>query len=296
MNIVVLGPGAIGSLWAFHLNQAGHQVSLWHRSPAAKRSIQLDNHPAIELINGNISRLKQADLLLVTVKAWQVHAALIPIKPLLNPDTIILLMHNGMGAEQVVAEDFPHNPVVMATTSHAAYRVTPSHIKHTGCGETHLGGINDKGRQCDFLAAVMDNALAKAEWSDDIHLAQWQKLAVNCVINPLTASLQCHNGDLLEEEPQNQIQTLITEIKQVMQAEGINVTESALLKRINTIINATADNYSSMEQDIINHRKTEIDFINGYLIKRAQAHGIATPANLALYRTIKTIEPNGKRK
>jgi 2-dehydropantoate 2-reductase len=291
LNITILGAGAIGSLWACHLKEAGHNVSLWLRAPkTSSHTLQLDDQSPLTFTANDDTRLSESDLVLITVKAWQVKEALLPLLDKLHTDTILVFMHNGMGAVEEVENELRHYPVVLATTTQAAMKPSPDKVNHTGAGQTQLGPFNAKGTQCQFLAEVFNHALPDVSWTSDIQTALWQKLAINCAINPLTALEQCRNGSLAESRYSEPLRHIIQEVSEVMVQEGIPVSFSELNSKVYKVITATKDNYSSMQQDLCYQRPTEIDFITGYLCRKAQEHKINVPANQALYDEIKRIE------
>lgn len=300
MNIVIVGPGAIGSLWAYKLHQAGHKVSLWGTKQNQQWMLAADDCSKISFNYNQPQTLIDADLLLVTVKAWQVEAAITPLLSHVNKDAILLFMHNGMGAVDDIAELISEYPIVIATTTHGALKIDAHHVKHTGVGQTQLGAFNfsdkanKKGEQCAFLVEVLNHALPTVSWNSNIQLALWNKLAINCAINPLTAIHQCLNGELSEEKFRPTLDAVIDELVSVMQAEKIPVDRNQLATTIDNVISATAANKSSMHQDIFYRRQTEIDFITGYVVHKAQQHGISVPTNTELYHQIKTLEQNGK--
>ncbi len=294
MNIVIVGPGAIGSLWAYKLHQAGHKVSLWGTKQNQQWMLAADDSPEILFSYNQPQTLIDADLLLITVKAWQVEAAITPLLPHVNKDAILLFMHNGMGAADNIAELISEYPVVIATTTHGALKVDAHHVKHTGIGQTQLGAFNERGSQCTFLVDVLNHALPTVSWNPNIQFALWNKLAINCAINPLTAIHQCLNGALAEEKFRPTLDAVIDELVSVMQAEKIPVDRNQLTTTIDNVIRATAANKSSMHQDIFYRRQTEIDFITGYLVRKAQQHGIEVPANSELYKQIQILEKYGK--
>lgn len=294
VNIVILGPGAIGSLWAIKLKHAGHQVSLWSTSQSETALVQLDQNEPEVFDHRSTQSLSQADLLLVTVKAWQVETAITPLIPWLHSDTIITLMHNGMGTAEIVAQLIPKNPIILATTTHGAYKSTKSQVHHTGSGHTQLGGYNSLGKQCDFLAEVFQHALAPASWNQDIRQALWTKLAINCAINPLTGIHQFKNGQLTQEKWRTTLRDLTQELVEVMMLEHIDTNPKELLETILNVAQATSENYSSMRQDIAHQRQTEIDFITGYMLQQADKHHIEIPRNRDLYNRIKQIENSWK--
>ena len=290
MNILILGPGAVGSLWATKFKLAGHNVSLWGRSSNSEQLLQLDDHPAISFSNQHISSVQSADLIVVTVKAWQVESAIEPLLPYISEDTIVMLLHNGMGTALLLEAKLPDNPLIVATTTHGAYKPSKEQVLHTGQGNTQLGGFNAKGAQCDFLADVMNHALPEVNWNPNINAALWTKLAINCAINPLTAIHQCKNGELAAPEFATKLANITYELVEVMNKEEIEVDFDSLHATIMQVVNATAANYSSMRQDVFHQRRTEIDFITGYLLQAAEKHHISTPENAKLYQRIKQIE------
>ncbi|KHT45356.1 2-dehydropantoate 2-reductase [Vibrio sinaloensis] len=290
MNIVVLGPGAIGSLWAYSLHQAGHTVALYSKQEYDKLPLQLDGNTPITLANNQPVSLQNADVLLVTVKAPQVIPALEVLRSDLHPDCIVVLMHNGMGTAEIVASRLPNNPLVLATTTHGALRQSHHQVLHTGQGSTQLGGYNSKGNQCDFLQQVFAHALPDVYWNENILDALWLKLAINCAINPLTAIHQVKNGQLADEAFKPTLHQLLDEVHQVMTCEGLTLSRNELDTQVYNVIQATAENRSSMHQDICHHRPSEIDFITGYLIQKAHDHQLDVPSNEALYQQIKRIE------
>ncbi|MDG3087364.1 2-dehydropantoate 2-reductase [Vibrio hannami] len=295
MNITVLGAGAIGSLWAYKLAEAGHNVSVWTRDTTQTRfAIELDEKPLKQFTANSFDTLADSDLLLITVKAWQVRKALLPILNRLHSETILVFMHNGMGAVDEIKAEIERFPVVLATTTQAAYKPNANKVLHTGNGSTQLGAYNTAGKQCAFLAEVFQHALPEVSWNKNISNALWNKLAINCAINPLTAIYQITNGELSEEEYQPSLEKVVEEVSLVMSAEGIETDQFALLEKVKAVISATARNHSSMQQDIYHQRRSEIDYINGYLCRTADRHAIDAPENKKLYNQIKQIEQGWK--
>lgn len=291
LNIVILGPGAIGSLWAASLATAGHHVSLWTRNNKdTQRDLSLGDTPPVTFETNNLNALKHCDVVLVTVKAWQVQTALLPILSHLHPDTILLFLHNGMGAVDTLKSDIASFPVVIGTTTQAAYKPNVDQVIHTGVGQTQIGGFNSKGEKCEFLVEVLNHALPEVKWNPNIRKALWDKLAINCAINPLTGIHQCLNGNLSEPKFNTVLDEVTQEVVSVMHREGLEANFEVLREKVSTVIHATAKNHSSMQQDVFHQRKTEIEFITGYVIRVAARHHIPVPANQALLDAILNIE------
>ncbi|MCG9556792.1 2-dehydropantoate 2-reductase [Vibrio kanaloae] len=290
MNITIVGPGAIGSLWAIKLLQAGHNVSLWSRSSETSTDLTLDEQTSLSFSNNNIDKLSTSDLVIFTVKAWQVEEATTPLLQYLDSDTILMFMHNGMGAVDEIVTQIDDHPVVLATTTQAAFKPDRNSVSHTGQGQTQLGAFNLKGQQCTFLVDVLEHALPTANWNPKIKTALWTKLAINCAINPLTGLEQIKNGELADQRFSETLNSIIRELTQVMQVEGITCSFDELEASVNKVIHATAQNNSSMKQDMFYKRKTEIDFITGHLIKTALKHQIEVPTNQKLLAMVKERE------
>lgn len=290
MNITIVGPGAIGSLWAVKLLQAGHSVSLWSRSSDTSTDLSLDGLPSLSFSNNNIEKLSASDLVIFTVKAWQVEEAITPLLQYLDSDTILMFMHNGMGAVDEIATQIDTHPVVLATTTQAAFKPDRNNVSHTGLGQTQLGAFNQTGQQCMFLVDVLKHALPAVSWNPQIKIALWAKLAINCAINPLTGLEQIKNGELADQRFEGILSSIVEELTQVMQAEEIVCSLDGLEESVKQVIQATAQNNSSMKQDMFYQRKTEIDFITGHLIKTALKHQIKVPVNQKLFDQVKEQE------
>ncbi|WP_135385340.1 2-dehydropantoate 2-reductase [Vibrio tasmaniensis] len=290
MNITIVGPGAIGSLWAIKLLQAGHNVALWSRSTYNSIDLSLDGQASLAFSNNNIEKLSASDLIIFTVKAWQVEEATTPLLQYLDSDTILMFMHNGMGAVAQIATHIDAHPVVLATTTQAAFKPDKNNVSHTGFGQTQLGAFNLKGQQCTFLVDVLEHAFPAVSWNPEITTALWAKLAINCAINPLTGLEQIKNGELADKRFREALSSIIKELTQVMLAEGITCSFDELETSVKHVIQATAQNNSSMQQDMFYERKTEIDFITGHLIKTALKHQIEVPVNQKLFTQVKERE------
>ncbi|WBA18533.1 2-dehydropantoate 2-reductase [Salinivibrio kushneri] len=290
MRITLIGAGAIGTLWAVKLSQAGHHVHLITRDSADKRALNLDD-TSLTLPANQPDLLRYSDLWLVCTKSYDVQAALTPCFAHLEPETMVMLMHNGMGPHQWLIDTLPASqPLLLATTSQGVFRAETGEYRHTGNGPTALGAGNQAGEACQFLADVLDHALPAATWQSDILESLWYKLAVNSVINPLTALHGIKNGELLKRDYAPIIDALCQELATVMRAERILASATEVRQRVETVAKATADNYSSMNRDVFYRRPTELAYITGYVLQRAQAHQISTPHHQQLHQAVQQVE------
>lgn len=294
MKITVLGCGALGQLWLTALQRRGHELQGWLRVPQPWCSVNeqdIDGSVSNALLTANDPEfLATSDLLLVTLKAWQVSTAVKNLARELPASSPIVLIHNGMGTLDELKN--LEQPLLVGLTTQAARR-DGNLIIHVANGTTHLGPANEKAQQHSELADILHAALPDVAWHNDLGTASWKKLAVNCVINPLTALYDCPNGDLVKYP--DEVALVCAEVAAVMQREGHHATAEDLLFYVWQIIESTAGNISSMLQDIRAQRHTEADYITGYLLRRARAHGISVPENARLYELIKRKENEYER-
>lgn len=294
MKVTVLGCGALGQLWLTALCKKGHDVQGWLRVPQPFCSVNLietDGSTFNESMTANDPDfLATSDLLLVTLKAWQVSQAVRNLAAILPASAPILLIHNGMGTLDELRG--VKQPLLLASTTHAARR-DGNVIIHVAQGTTHIGPAKSYPDDYSYLADVLQSVLPDIAWHDNIHPALWSKLAVNCVINPLTALKECRNGDLSDYPLE--INVICQEVAAVMAREGIHTSAENLLLYVNQVIESTAENISSMLQDIRAQRHTEIDYITGFLLNRARAHGLSVPENARLFEQVKRKESSYER-
>lgn len=294
MKITVLGCGALGQLWLTALHRQGHEVQGWLRVPQPWCSVNLQETDGTiynELLTANDPPfLAESELLLVTLKAWQVSGAVKNLAQTLPASSPILLIHNGMGTLDELQT--LRQPLLMGMTTQAARR-DGNLIIHVANGTTHIGPARNAQVDYSGLADVLHAALPDVAWHNNMGASSWRKLAVNCVINPLTAIYDCPNG-ALRLYPR-QVELICGEVAAVMQREGYHATPEDLLAYVWQVVESTAANISSMLQDVRAMRHTEADYINGYLLRRARAHGISVPQNARLYELIKNKENEYER-
>ncbi|WMY95960.1 MAG: 2-dehydropantoate 2-reductase (plasmid) [Arsenophonus sp.] len=289
MKITVLGCGALGQLWLNALFNKKHDVQGWLRDSKTSCNVSIctttNKLYKFQLPANDIIHLKNSKLLLVTLKAWQISNAIRILLPKLRSDCYILLLHNGLG----VKEELPYikQPLLIGTTTHAA-TFQNKKVLHIYNGNTHIGPVNIKAKSNTIINAILDNALPKVIWHDNIMISSWIKLAANCVINPLSVLYQCCNGKLIQYS--NHIEHICREIAIIMNLKGYQTNYKSLQLYVEQIINNTKNNISSMLQDIRAQRRTEIDYINGYIIRCAKTYNIDLKENCRLFDMIKNKE------
>ena len=299
-KLAIVGKGAIGGLIGFKC----HQLSYNYQHLVKSQSQSLYQLTDITGVSYNLTpntssiiKPNQFDLLILPVKAYQVMPVLEQLEAFIQPKHIIVLLHNGMGTIEQVKDKLPNNLLVAATTSYAALKIDANTLIETGLGQTHFGWLGnvDLGLK-QLIEPILSALLPPSDWHQDIGLALWNKLAINAVINPLTAIHSLKNGRLAELKYSNTISNVCYEIANVMQALGYTTNSLELINHVQKVIAATANNYSSMYQDLKFERHTEIEFINGYVTSKAAELNIQVPHNQCLLEKIRQLEKNNQLK
>lgn len=293
--IAIMGAGSLGRLWAASLPaQSAAFVPRPGALPADPVRFDFQNLAGATL-NVTVPWLTdwpKTELLLVMTKAGDTLNAITDVADKLPENAPVILFQNGLGSQQAVAERWPERPVLAASTTDGANRPSEHRVVHAGAGETWLGALTDAGQaQVQPVINRLRSSGLTLHPEPDILARLWQKLVINAGINPFTALLDCPNGDLLTEDLfLSHIDGLCTELAQLMTADGQGqVSPSDLRHRIETVARNTARNTSSMRADVQNRRRTEIDFINGYLVRLGQRLGIATPVNQLLAERVQQL-------
>jgi 2-dehydropantoate 2-reductase len=281
----VLGPGAIGSLFACHLQRAGYPTYLLSRAEAEDARIitlEENTHASTQAFSID-NRTTPIDWLLVTVKAHQTRNALQSIQHRLHAKSRIILLQNGMGTHEIVEQLFPEATCLVATTTEGAFRACTNHIVHAGRGETWIGALQTQYQpDADKVQQYWQALDLVCHYDPDIMQRLWLKLAINCAINPLTVIYDCKNGALLHKaDAMQDMKAICEEVQRVMEAT-LGAAPNDVFERSKSVAEKTANNVSSMLQDVRKGCVTEIDFITGYLVKQATALDIEVPLNQSI--------------
>ena len=293
MEVVVLGAGSLGSLVGALLARE-HAVTLVGRDPhmAAVRADGLRVR-GVEAFVAEPDATTDAeglaaDLAVVTVKAYDTAGA---AEALAAGDYgAVLSLQNGMGNETALA-DALDCPVLAGTTSHGAVLAEPGVVEWTGRGEVALGAWTAEAEahveptvEAFAAAGLEPRAMA------DVRAELWLKLAVNTAINPVTALARVRNGAVRDGPAGELGAAAARETARVARAEGVDLETDAAVERARAVAEATADNRSSMLEDVAAGRRTEIDALNGHVVERAAAHGVEVPVNRALTALVRAWE------
>ena len=273
----ILGAGSLGCLWAARLAQAKLNPCLIVRSAQRLTAYQgqitfnrsqTSNSLAIAVPAELATASNQPILrLIVACKAYDALAAVESVRHRLTPESSIILLQNGLGSQQSIIQQFPEQRIIAASTTEGAFLTAPYQVTWAGKGLTQLGDLKQPQSAAPNWLAEWQQASIDCQWTHEIWQTLWQKLAINCAINPLTVIHQCKNGGL--QQHAQQVNALIPELSQLLNAAGFVVNNAELQALIWQVIQRTAENTSSMRQDVLQQRRTETDFISGFACQQA---------------------------
>ncbi|MFJ4054640.1 putative 2-dehydropantoate 2-reductase [Pseudomonas sp. NPDC089743] len=278
----ILGAGSLGTLWACRLARAGKAVRLILRDRQRLQAyeqaggltlVEQDhaNHYAIPAetadANGPVHRL------LVACKAYDAAPAIAQLAPRLAAGAEIVLLQNGLGSQDEVADQVPLARCIFASSTEGAFREDDWRVRFAGHGFNWLGDPANPAAP-EWFDELHDAGIP-AQWTVDILTRLWRKLALNCAINPLTVLHDCQNGGLLGHL--GEIDGLIAELGELLGRCGQPQAADDLGEEVHRVILATSANYSSMYQDVRAGRRTEVHYLLGHACRAATRHGMELP-------------------
>ena len=285
----VLGAGAIGGLFACRLQLGGADVTLLARE---------DEQPTRDLIRKSEQeqrfQFSQQSLavgqppvqhLLVCTKAWAVERAIEAVAPRLSATSVVVLLCNGMGLAEAVAPLIGEAQLVVGSTTSGCRRSGKGELIVSGEGRTQLGTLD--ASPAPTWLSQWRQGVPDFEWETDIRSVLLAKVALNAVINPLTALHGVTNGELLQPPLQAITENVIEEVQSVLVSADATEIASALPAQVRAVCDSTAANHSSMRVDLEGGTQTEIDAIVGWLLSSLTPHPPATPVLSELYEAVK---------
>ena len=324
-SILIVGTGALATLFAARLTQAGHHISMlgtWQDGLNALRengarlidakgneqsySVHVTNSP------NDCRGIKNA---IVLVKSWQTERAACQLADCLAEDGLAITLQNGLGNREVLKKflDLPLttesteqkqkkdsvNSVVKSSFSRIALGTTTTGATSLGPGLVKAGGEGMISIEAHPALGPMEEALKSAKFHvdivKDVRSLLWGKLVINAAINPLTALLRVPNGELLKRPAARTLmRALAEEAAAVASAEKVKLPFENPAAAVEDVARKTATNHSSMLQDIARGAPTEIDAICGAVTQAGQSHGIPTPINEACWQLVKALVPTSE--
>ncbi len=301
MKTAIVGPGAMGSLFAYYLISAGEEVWLIDHRPARAEKIKKDGikiegisgeHHFKPRITANPEEAGEAELIIICVKAYDTEAAIKSVAPLIGETTTVLSVQNGKGNLEIIAGVVGEEQVIGGTTAQGATVLGEGHIRHAGLGETIIGSPAEAAsKRLEPVTALFNRSGVETSTTDDLEGLIWGKLLINVGINALTALTRLKNGHLLDYPGTRKLMAeAVSEGAKVVDAKGIHLSYPDAVDKVESVARATAANISSMLQDVLKRKCTEVDYINGVIVSEGQKLRINTPVNQSLTYLVKTLE------
>jgi len=302
MKTVIMGAGAMGSLFGGLLALGGEEVwlvDIWkeHIDTIRSKGLVLEENGKAQPVpihaTTEVASVGKADLVLIFVKTYHTEKAVSDARVLQKESTVFLTLQNGLGNEETICKHIDRKKVLLGVTGQGATLLGSGQIRHAGWGKTYVGELDHQMTdRAVRMAQMFCSAGIETEVSPNIHDHVWGKLLVNVGVNALTALTGFKNGQLLDyPETTRLMERLVFEAAEVARGKGVHIEEDPV-EIVRKAIEATRENRSSMGQDFDHRRKTEIDAINGAVVREAQPLGISVPFNQAVTDLVKAIEKN----
>ncbi len=310
MDRLIVGTGAMACLFAARLAGSGVDVTMlgsWQEGLDALRhsgvrlldlqgdeyryDVQVIDYSQVakQVANQVVHTFSQA---IVLVKSWQTAQVSSQLNQLISSNGIALTLQNGLGNFESLAAALGSERVALGVTTVAAKLIEPGYVRHTGDGKVTLG----MHPNLDELRSVLSKSGFQVESVADPQSLLWGKLVINASINPLTAILGIPNGELLTQaDTRELLSEVVTETEFIAYHRGIRLPYQDPIEVVEQVARDTAANYSSMLQDVLNGRPTEIDAINGAIVQEAEKEGIPTPVNRVLWHLVRGLDSKTRR-
>ena len=312
MDIAIIGAGAAGSLFAAYLSSAGYNVIITDSdnakiktianngikvlSPAGEEILRTSLYEALPAASIETSKsFKNCQYYIFCVKSFSTKPAAESVYKFVKENSIAVTFQNGAGNIETLSSFFNINSIAAGTTTEGATLLEPGIVIHGGRGKTAIGMMGSTKDKEELTPLI--NALEKAGfnsfYADNPRKMIWEKLAINTAINSITAILKTNNGIIAENSYLKDLVKIITEETCLCASTGSNDIKLDPEKTYNTILEVaekTKANKSSMLQDILAGKKTEIENISGFISKTAEENGINAKGNLALFLLVKALE------
>jgi len=299
LKVAVMGAGAVGCYYGGMLARAGHDVVLiarpQHVQAIQREGLRMETRSFDERVrlaaSSDPAAVKGANLVLFCVKSTDTESAGAQMRPHLAPDALVLCLQNGVDNADRLRTVLPQHAVAAAVVYVATEMAGPGHVKHHGRGELVIEPSPASAAAAQALIA----AGVPTEISDNVRGALWAKLILNCAYNAVSAITQLPYGQTVAGEGvQELMRDVVTECLAVAEAEGVQVQGDVHLA-VDKLAASMPNQYSSTAQDLARGKPTEIDYLNGLIVSRGVAQGVATPANRVLWSLVKLMERKQSR-
>lgn len=299
MRVGIIGAGALGTLLAGRL---GRVAEVWVFSTHAETIEALRRGGAQVVVDseemstavqvaGDPTRVPLLDAALVCVKAYETERAAEAARRMLGQEGLATTLQNGLGHFEILAQKVGSSRAVLGVTYLGASWLGPGRVRWAGTGPTYLASRPEIATRLEEMGDLLSRAGLEVHLVEDAQGLLWGKLVVNATINPLAALLRVPNGALLESEAARRLlQAAALEAAQVARAAGVRLPYEDPVVHVESVCRATAANYASMLQDVLQRRRTEIQAINGALVRAGERWGVDTPFQRCLLRLVEALE------
>ena len=301
-KIYVLGAGAVGCFFGGMLARAGHEVTFIARPERSEAlnslGLEMDCkvfHETIQVkASSELSTLKDADLVLLSVKSLDTARTLAQVKSILPSEAVILSLQNGV-ANIDIASKMIANPVYAAVVYVAAGMIGQSTMKHHGRGELLVGSLGTASpaynENLEEICKLFEGASVPCSIAPQIKRDMWLKFLVNCSFNAISGIGQISYGEMVKSSGiVKMIEEITKEFLAIAALEDVNISMSEALTANDSIATTMVTQVSSTAKDLAKGKMTEIDFLNGYIVELGQRYGVPTPYNQSVYALVKMME------
>jgi 2-dehydropantoate 2-reductase len=294
LQVAVMGAGAVGCYFGGMLARAGHDVTLiartQHVQAIARQGLRMETRSFDERVKLRASSgpaaIQGARLVLFCVKSGDTESAGRQIEPYVSDDAVVLCLQNGVDNAERLRGVLTRTEVAAAVVYVGTEMAGPGHVKHHGRGEL----VIDPLRHLPQLSGTLTAAGVPAEVSDNVRGALWLKLILNCAYNAVSAIAQMPYGQTVQGAGIPEVmRDLVSECLAVARAEGV-IVPGDVDAAVRRIVETMPGQYSSTAQDLARGKPSEIDYLNGHVVRRGEALGVATPTNRVLWALVKLLE------
>lgn len=294
LRVAVMGAGAVGCYFGGMLARAGHDVVLiarpQHVEAIQRDGLRLQTRTFDERVRLRASAdpdaARGADFVLFSVKSTDTEAAGAQLKPHLSPDALVLCLQNGVDNADRLRTVLPPDQVAAAVVYVATEMAGPGHVKHHGRGEL----VIEPSKRSAEIAQALVAAAVPTEVSDNVRGALWAKLIINCAYNAVSAIAQQPYGENVKGVGVRDVmRDVVDECLLVARAEGVTLSGD-MHATVQKLVDTMPTQSSSTAQDLARGKPTEIDHLNGLVVRLGDARGIPTPANRVLWALVKLLE------
>ena len=294
MKIAVMGAGAVGCYYGGMLARAGHAVTLIGRPAHVQamaanglrmQTLSFDETVPLSASTGPCA-VAGADVVLFAVKSPDTEQAGQHMRAHLKPGALVLCLQNGVDNAERLRTVLPGVDVAAAVVYVATEMAGPGHLRHHGRGEL----VIEPAARSDEVAQALVAAGVPTEVSGNVRGALWAKLILNCAYNALSAVGRIAYGELVQRPGVLAVmRDVVAECRAVAAADGVTLPGDVDLA-VRRIAETMPTQYSSTAQDLMRGKPSEIDFLNGFVVRRGEALGVPTPANRVLWTVVRLVE------